>query len=77
MLDKSKLLKCFELLIFNDKNMKENNMSDIINRITNILTNPGYKRIFSLADNNWLVIPVDEAIDIVLNYLNSFIHVSV
>lgn len=77
MLDKSKLLKCFELLIFNDKNMKENNMSDIINRITNILTNPGYKRILSLADNNWLVIPVDEAIDIVLNYLNSFIHVSV
>ena len=57
--------------------MKENNISDIINRITNILTNLGYKRILSLANNNWLGISVDEAIDTVLNYLNSFIHVSV
>lgn len=70
-IDKRKLEKCFDTFIFKDINMKENNISDVIHRLNEILNSERY---FSMLNNpkvNWIGLPVNEVINNVLNYFKS------
>ena len=76
-INKIKLLKCFNILIFNDNTMRENNVNDIIKRLKTITNNIGYRRMLNQANNNWLELPVENVIEDVINYFESLILVSI
>ena len=69
--DNLKLKKCLEILIFNDTNMKENNILDIISRLNQILNSKRYLIMLNDPKVNWLNIPTQEVISNILNYFNS------
>ena len=70
-MDKEQLLKCFNILIFKDESMKENNMDDIIRRLNIILYNINYLRNLNTAKNNWLELPTDDVIENVLDFFKT------
>lgn len=69
--DTNKLVKCIDILIFNDDHMEENNLDDIINRISSVLKNRRYQVMLNNADNNWLEISVDTVVKGILNFFES------
>lgn len=76
-IDKKKLDNCFNILIFNDVNMKENNITDIVIRLNEILSSERYFNMLSDPKVNWINIPVNEVINNVMEYFNSFITIEV
>lgn len=76
-LDKNKLLKYIDILIFEDSLMKENDFEGIITRINLIFKNSRYKSMLNQANNNWLNLPVDIVINNILEFLSSLEVVSV
>lgn len=65
-IDKKKLAKCFETLIFNDHGMKENTILDIFNRVEQTFQNQKYIRNLKTSENNWIGKSVDEVLDTIL-----------
>ena len=70
-IDKKQLEKCFDILIFKDKNMKENNIKDIISRLNQILNSKNYLTMINNPKINWLDIPIPEVINNILTYFNN------
>lgn len=68
-LDKEKLFKNIEILIFNDATMREKSISDIFNRLSSILKSKRYLNNLNNPVVNWLDIPINDAIEKVLNYI--------
>ncbi|MBR1385446.1 MAG: nucleotidyl transferase AbiEii/AbiGii toxin family protein [Bacilli bacterium] len=69
-LDKHKLLKCIDVLIFQDDKMRENSISDIYSRLDGVFSSRVYRSNLNNPKNNWLDIRIDDAIESVLNYVN-------
>ena len=67
-LDKEKLIKFINILIFQDETMRENELKDIHIRLTNILNNNRFQSRINTANNNWLEIPIKDVINNVLDY---------
>ena len=76
-MDSKKLLKYINILIFNDKQIEEKSIDDIINTINSIFNNSRYKRMLNIADNNWLEISTDKTIESILSYFNSLKEIKV
>ena len=74
-LDKDKLIKYIDILIFQDENMRENTLEDVNKRLTNILNNRRFQSRINTANNNWLEIPIKDVIDNVLEYFDGLIEV--
>lgn len=70
-LDKEKLMNCFNILIFKDETMRENNIKDVVNRLQMTFNLNAYRNHLSNPKNNWLDITVDDAIMSVLKYIKS------
>ena len=70
-LDKEKLMNCFNILIFKDETMRENNIKDVVNRLQMTFNSNAYRNHLSNPKNNWLEITVDDAIMSVLKYIKS------
>lgn len=70
-LDKEKIMNCFNILIFKDETMRENNIKDIVNRLQMTFNSNAYRNHLSNPKNNWLDITVDDAIMSVLKYIKS------
>lgn len=68
-LEKEKLIKCMNILIFQDDKMRENKIQDIIDRITGTLNSQRYRKNLNNPKVNWLEISIEEAIETVLNYI--------
>lgn len=68
-LNKKKLLKNIEILIFNDDKMRENNIEDILNRLNNTLKSKRYINHLNDPVVNWLDIPIEDAINSLLKYI--------
>lgn len=66
--DRILLEKCMKIYIFDDPGMKENNISDILNRVKQTFTNKRYKSQLSTSDKNWLNVDIE----IVLNTIITF-----
>lgn len=71
-IDKERLLYILDVLIINDKTMKENNINNIIEKLEFVLTSNYFKRNLYDARNNWLELSVDDVIGNVLDYFKSF-----
>lgn len=76
-LNKDKLLKCFEIFIFQDESMKENNVNDVFNRLNRILHNKNYLKNLNTAKNNWLDLPIETVIESVLDFFKTLIFVEI
>lgn len=72
-LDKEKLMNCFNILIFKDETMRENNIKDVVNRLQMTFNSNAYRNHLSNPKNNWLDITVDDAIMSVLKYIKSLV----
>lgn len=68
-LDKEKLLKNIEILIFNDNNMRENSILDVYNRLNSILKSKLYLKHLGNPIINWLDIPINDVINNVLRFI--------
>ena len=69
-LDKEKLMNCFNILIFKDETMRENNIKDVVNRLQMTFNSNAYRNHLSNPKNNWLDITVDDAkLNIVIDHL--------
>lgn len=75
-LDRDKLLKYIDILIFQDKNIRENSLEDVNRRLSNILNNSRFQSRINTANNNWLEIPIKDVIDNVLEYFDGLIKVT-
>lgn len=75
-LDKDKLIKYIDILIFQDENMREHTVRDISKRLTNILNNSRFQSRINTANNNWLEIPIKDVIDNVLEYFDGLVKVT-
>ena len=75
-LDKDKLIKYIDILIFQDENMRENELKDIHIRLTNILNNNRFQSRINTTNNNWLEIPIKDVINSVLDYFDNLIKVT-
>lgn len=75
-LDKDKLIKYIDILIFQDENMRENELKDIHIRLTNILNNNRFQSRINTANNNWLEIPIKDVIDNVLEYFDNLVKIT-
>ena len=76
-LNKDKLLKYIDILIFQDENMREKSLEDVTMRLSNILNNSRFQSRINTANNNWLEIPIKEVIDSVLDYFGGLIKVTI
>lgn len=74
-LHEKKVINCFETLIFNDKKMNENNVEDIIIRLENIFNSKMYRKNINNSTLNWLEVNVDDAINVLLNFLNKLVTI--
>lgn len=70
-LDKDKLKNCFDILIFNDEKMRENNIQDILKRLEMILNIKAYRDKLNDPKVNWLDISLSEVIESVLKYIET------
>lgn len=68
-LDRNKLLKAFQILIFDDDTMKEETIDDILKRLENIFNSKIYKSNLTNPKVNWLDVSINEAIVKVLDYI--------
>ena len=68
-LDDKKVLKSFQVIIFDDDNMLEKTLENIYSRLKSIFKSNVYKRNLTDPKNNWLDIPINDAIEKVLNYI--------
>lgn len=68
-LDKEKLIKTAEILILNDDTMREKSFLDIYNRLSNVLKSRRYLNNLNSPIVNWLDIPINDAINKVLDYI--------
>ena len=76
-LNSKELIKCFQLLIFNDITMKENSIHDIYSRLNRICNSSRYQRNLTNPKVNWLNITVEEAINSLLTYISSLFAINV
>ena len=75
-LNKDKLLKYIDILVFQDDKMRENTLDDLTNRLSNILNNRRFQARLNTANNNWLEVPISEVISNVLDYFNNLVMVT-
>ena len=75
-LDKDKLLKYIDILIFLDESMREKSLEDVNRRLTSILNNSRFQSRINTANNNWLQMPIKDVIDSVLDYFDGLIKVT-
>ena len=62
---------CLESYIFSDEGMRENDMSDMIRRITKVFQNKNYRSKVSKSDKRWIDESIDEIFENILIFLNS------
>ena len=74
-LDKDKLIKYIDILIFKDKNMREHTIEDINKRLSSILNNNRFQSRINTANNNWLEVPITNVINNVLEYFSGLIKI--
>ena len=75
-LNKDKLLKYIDILVFQDEKMRENTLEDVNNRLSNILNNRRFQARLNTANNNWLEVPISDVVSSVLDYFDNLVMVT-
>ena len=75
-LDNKRLLNFIRTCIYNDETMRENNIHDIYERVSNILNSNIFKNNLNNPKVNWLDIRVEDTIKSVINYIKELLDIS-
>lgn len=70
--DREKLLQCFDILIFSDPGMRENDMGDILRRVESTFASKRYLDRLKSSKKNWLGLNVDQVLLDIKNTLNGY-----
>lgn len=65
------LKNCFNTYIYSDSSMKENNISDVLNRINDVFCSKTYLKSLSTTDKNWLNVEIVDVINKIINFLQT------
>lgn len=76
-LNKDRLIKYIDLLIFKDENITQKTFNDIILRLEAILNNRRFIARLNNARSNWIDMPINDVIDNVINYFKSIETVAI
>ena len=68
-MNKEKLRKDFEIILFNDFNIDVNNINDVYDTLESIFRKKKYLENFNTVKNNWLELPVKEVTECILNFI--------
>lgn len=71
--DKDKLLKCFEIYIYNDEGMKENTIEDVVVRVQRTFSDKRYIKNLETSKKNWLDISTKSALKNIVEFLKEYI----
>lgn len=69
-MNRGKLIKLFEIIIFNDSKMNEKNINDVYNTLKNTFRRKRYLNNFNNVKNNWLELPVNDVVESILKFIN-------
>ncbi len=70
--EKKKLNDCLDIFIFDDPEMREKNIYDIVQRVSMTFNDRLYRRNITRSEKaNWLGISVDKTLETILEFLNS------
>ena len=69
--DKIRFINYLDKFVFKDSLIGENNLSEIKNSLSNILSNSRFKSMLNMAKNNWTELPVENVITIIIEFLTS------
>lgn len=69
--DKNKIIKCFKYYIYDDNGMKENNINDIIKRISKIFKDKTYLLKLQKSEKNWLDLDIHQVMEKIIDFLIS------
>lgn len=68
-INKIRLLKYIEAIIFNDDSLDENNISDVYETLKLIFKRKRFLNNFNTVKNNWLELPVIDVTDTILKFI--------
>ena len=71
-MDEQKLIDCLRIFIFDDSEMRENDMTAILKRLQFVFRDNTYKDRVDKSDKRWLDTEIDEVFDGIVEYLNNF-----
>lgn len=69
--DKAKLNSCFNIFIYDDEGMRENNIEDIIKRVEKTFANRSYISKLKTSKKNWLDTDIDTVLNGIIVFLKS------
>ena len=69
--DKIRFINYLDKFVFKDSLIGENNLLEIKNSLSNILSNSRFKLMLNMAKNNWTELPVENVITIIIEFLTS------
>ncbi len=72
LVDREKLMQCFDILIFSDPGMRENNTTDIVKRVENTFRSKQYIDRLKSSRKNWLGLDAEQVLQKILSYLSGF-----
>lgn len=67
--DKDKLLKCFEVYIYDDDGMRENTVEDVMARVERTFSDKRYIKNLETSEKNWLDISAKSALKNIVEFL--------
>ena len=73
-IDKNSLRRCFEMLIYKDKGLSENNISDLFNNIKFIFSDVGFRKKLYSSSRNWIDVDNDIVLNSILEFLFSLVN---
>ena len=76
MIDKNALVSVFKTLIFDDENIKEKSIDDIINRLEKTFSNKMYQKGLLSSDKNWINKDNRDVINVIIDFLLSLKNIS-
>lgn len=68
-----KLKICMDSYIFNDEDMRENSMSDIVKRVERVFQNSAYKQQVDKSDKRRIDEPIDEVFSKIIESLKGMV----
>ncbi len=69
--DNKKIMECFNVYIFRNKDMKERSIVEVIRRLENTFKNKQYRERVDKSDKRWLDTEIDEVLETIINYLKN------
>lgn len=76
-LDKNRLFKYIELLIFKDENITQKTINDITVRMKSILNNRKFISKLDNARSNWINMSIDNVVNSIISYFGSLENIQV